>query len=219
MIKIDRNCVPTGYGAFNATNRWYQCQCYHRHLAVDTLHLSAKIDDPFGAVRHSWPPITAPETGDAEPQCSTNLATRNKANIMFTQTRTPTHLPPSERRSGIDIYHCWTVRVFTRLRQYRVAAVVTGKLGCHHRDPENGSWNCPPLFEDTFHILADCILGYIGDQLTDDVLYTSAHSQTCGGYLVVPFERVWVWKISTARGHSHVGQPRTWCPSVSWISR
>jgi hypothetical protein len=88
--------------------------------------------------------------------------------MEFGRVPIPASLSASERLRGIENYPVWEARVINRLRQVGLDGYALGETASPRME----------VATDAFHIADRVALGYIADQLVDDILAMSSHCQS-----------------------------------------
>ncbi|MFI5223930.1 MAG: hypothetical protein ACHQX3_06755, partial [Nitrospirales bacterium] len=108
-----------------------------------------------------------------------NTSSANDSNVdvhgHFPQIRLPQPFPSHERLKGVENYAIWRDRLENKLRQSNLYDFIQGYDSCP--SSRDGACSCyrPTSF---YHVTASAALGFIKDQLTDEVLRGALQLQT-----------------------------------------
>ena len=89
---------------------------------------------------------------------------------IWEQIRLPNPMPERERLQGVQNYGTWYPRILNRLRQMSLAQVALGITRCPEILISTRESECGDTITNRFHLVDQATLGYINDQLSNEIM-------------------------------------------------
>ena len=111
---------------------------------------------------------------------------------IWEQIRLPNPMPERERLQGVQNYGTWYPRILNRLRQMSLAQFALGIARCPEILISTRECECGDTITNRFHLVDQATLGYINDQLSNEIMCATRNIMTSCKLLAFLGLRIWI---------------------------